>query len=244
MPRRASSRSTRRPKPGRGISSGVCQPICSHTVRTSSLRRSAGKTCTVSWISAIARRLRRSPAKVVEDKLRMRGSMRGPGKGGTFTVTGRKQYVKPTPPAREFADYRASPPVNPTYSDRVGPYIQYIGMLAGCTGQILQILYKRLLRMPLRQPEGRLGGTIGRRGGGRNQGHTHGIAESERKVKGWGVPAAGGRRTGAALRATNKMRIPYITNENIHAISDSSCRNRHLYKRIPYIQPIKNDYML
>ena len=61
------------------------------------------------------------------------------------------------------------------------------------------------------QPERRPGGTIGRRGGGRNQGHTHGIAESERKVKGWGVPAAGGApdRRGAPGHKQNDNTIHY-----------------------------------
>ena len=64
-------------EPEAGVPSGVFQPSYSHTVRTSSLRLSAEKHCPLSSISAIAYRLRRSPAKVVVGSLRMRGGLQG-----------------------------------------------------------------------------------------------------------------------------------------------------------------------
>ena len=74
---------------------GVCRPICSLAVRTGSLRLSTGKNCTVFWISAIFRRLRRSPAKVVEGRWQMRGSLRARGKAVSSHWKKEKPSVKP-----------------------------------------------------------------------------------------------------------------------------------------------------
>ena len=58
---------------------GACQPRCSQMVWPSSARLSWGKRPTVSWMSAIWRRVRRLPRKVVDFRFRMRGSMAGLG---------------------------------------------------------------------------------------------------------------------------------------------------------------------
>ena len=52
---------------------GACQPRCSQMVWPSSARLSWGKRPTVSWMSAIWRRVRRLPRKVVDFRFWMQG---------------------------------------------------------------------------------------------------------------------------------------------------------------------------
>ena len=53
---------------------GVCQRRCSQMVCPSSVRLSLGNLPTVSRMSAIWRRVRRSPKKVVDLRFRISGS--------------------------------------------------------------------------------------------------------------------------------------------------------------------------
>ena len=59
---------------------GVRQRRCSQIVCASSLRLSAGNVATVSWTSAICRRVKRRPKKVVDLRFSMRGSTAAPRK--------------------------------------------------------------------------------------------------------------------------------------------------------------------
>ena len=53
---------------------GVCQWRCSQIVCASSLRLRAGKVATICWTSAICRRVKRRPKKVVDLSFSIRGS--------------------------------------------------------------------------------------------------------------------------------------------------------------------------